>query len=73
MMFDPKTSKLFEDIEIFALDYNKENEQEREDATKIHQIIKSDYKRPDDIWKEINSIPACDVACDIRPITISDK
>lgn len=73
MVIEEKKSELFENIEIFALDYDKENDKEREDATKVHQIIKSDYKKSDDIRSEINKIPACDVACDIRPITISDK
>ncbi|HPC34981.1 MAG TPA: DnaB-like helicase C-terminal domain-containing protein, partial [Candidatus Absconditabacterales bacterium] len=73
MMFDPKISKLYEGIEQYAEQYEKEKEKEKEDAKIIHQIVKSERKKPNDIWAEINSIPSCDVACDIRPITISDK
>lgn len=73
MMFDPKISKLYEWIEQYAEQYEKEKEKEKEDAKIIHQIVKSERKKPNDIWVEINSIPSCDVACDIRPITISDK
>jgi len=68
-----KTSSLFESIEDYAKQYQEELAKEKEDAKVIHNIVKTDYKKPDDIWKDINSIPACDVACDIRPVTISDK
>lgn len=73
MMFDPKISKLYEWIEEYAKQYEQEKEKEREDSKIIHQIVKTERKKPNDIWAEINSIPSCDVACDIRPITISDK
>jgi len=73
MMFDPKVSKLFESIEEYAKQYDEEREKEKSDAQLVHQIVKKEREKPSDIWAEINSIPACDVACDIRPITISDK
>ena len=73
MMFDPKVSKLFESIEEYAKQYDEEREKEKADAQIVHQIVKKEREKPSDIWAEINSIPACDVACDIRPITISDK
>ncbi len=73
MIFDPKISNLYEWIEEYAKQYEQEREKEKEDAKIVHQIVKSEFKKQDDIWSDINSIPACDVACDIRPITISDK
>ena len=69
----PKTSKLFEWIEEYAAKYQAELDKEKEDALVVHQILKKDYNKPEDIWAEINSVPACDIACDIRPITVSDK
>ena len=73
MHIEEKQSKLFEDIEKYGEQYIKEKEQEREDSKKIHQLLKADYKKPDDVRWEINNIPACDIACDLRPVSISDK
>ena len=70
---NPKVSKLFESIEEYANKYQEELEKEKADAVVVHKILKKDYKKSDDIWEEINRIPACDVACDIRPVTTSDK
>lgn len=73
MSFDPKVSNLFENIEEYSKQYENEKQKEREDHQKIHQIVKTEWSKPNEIWAEINRIPSCDVACDIRPITISDK
>lgn len=69
---EEKKSVLFESIEEYAKQYDMEQEVEKKDAVIIHKISK-EYKKTNDIRSEINDIPACDIACDIRPVTTSDK
>jgi hypothetical protein len=73
MSIDPKISNLFENIENYAKQYQDEKEQEKKDMVIIKDIVKKERSKPSDIRAEINSIPACDIACDIRPVTVSDK
>ncbi|MFA5935150.1 MAG: hypothetical protein WC827_04690 [Candidatus Paceibacterota bacterium] len=66
LSFDKKDSILFEKIEEYAEIYTKEIENDRKEQSKIKDIIKKEYKQSDDIRRQINEIPACDIACDIR-------
>lgn len=69
----PQDSLTFDWLEEFAEQYKKEKEEDKKAQIKIKQIIKTEYKQSDNIWKEINSIPAYQIAEDIRWVTVSDK
>lgn len=71
--FNPKISFLFDWLEEFAGAYKIEREQEKNDHIQIKEVIRTEYKKSDDIWKQINEIPACDIACDIRWVTLSTQ
>jgi uncharacterized membrane protein len=60
-------------LEEFAKAYNAEKEEDKKAQVKIKEIIKSEYKQSDNIWREINEIPAYLIAEDIRGVTTSDK
>jgi hypothetical protein len=64
LICDEKQSKAFESIEEYAKKYEEEKKQEKIDAPKIHKITK-EYTKADDIWADINAIPAYEIACDI--------
>lgn len=73
LYFEEKQSIHFDRLEAYAVAYVKEKEQEKIDQQKIKQIVKVEYKKPEDIWKQINNVPACDIACEIRWVTIVDR
>ena len=54
----PQDSLTFDWLEEFAEQYKKEKEEDKKAQIKIKQIIKTEYKQYDNIWKEINSIPS---------------
>jgi len=68
--FEEKDSLAFSGIEEFAKQYKLDKEQQKIDEQKIKNIVRTEYKKPDNVWKQINEIPACDVACDIWWVTI---
>jgi len=73
MYFEEKNSELFWKIEELAEEYKKQKERDKQEQIKIKEIMKSDYKKWDDMRTQINNIPACDIACDIRWVTMVDR
>lgn len=71
--FDPKISLHFEMIEEFAEVYSKEKEEEKQAQKQIKEIVKKEYKKTDDIRKQINEIPARQIAEDIWGVVMCDK
>lgn len=73
LKFQPQVSELFERIEKYAEEYEKEIQIDREAQKQIKNIIKSDYKKSDDIRSQINNIPAHEIATDIWGVTLLDR
>lgn len=71
--FEPKDSLAFSALEEWAEVYKQELEQDKKAQVEIKRIIKQEYKNPDNIRKQINDIPARQIAEDIRGVTMMDK
>lgn len=69
----PQDSFSFDWIEEFSKAYILDIEEDKKAQVKVKEIIKSEYKQSDNIWREINSIPANIIAEDIRWVITSDK
>lgn len=73
IFFEKRDSPIFDKIEEYAEEYNKQKEECKKEQVKVKEIVKKDYRKPDDIWKQINEIPAWDIACEIRGVTMLDR
>lgn len=72
LYFNPQESKYFANIKEYAKQYEQQVQQDRQAQIEIKSIIKKDYNKSD-IWKEINSIPAHEIATDIWWVTLVDR
>lgn len=71
--FEPKESVSFEAIEWSAEVYRQEKEADKKAQVEIKRIVKNEYKHPSDIRKQINDIPANEIAEDIWWVITVDK
>ena len=69
LFFVEKDSKLFE-LEQFAEEYGKKEAIEKQNQQEIKETVRKEYTKWDNKWKKINDIPAREVACDIRWVSL---
>lgn len=70
--FTPQTSQHFENLEQYANELQVQKAQEKKDRTKIKNTVKN-YSQSDDVWAEINTIPARQLAEEIWGVEMLDK
>lgn len=74
LFLEERDSKAFAQIEEKAKAYNEEKAIDKKQQIEVRQIIKKDYnQKTSDVRAEINAIPAWEVACDIRWVTLVDR
>lgn len=70
--FREKESIHFNKIEEYADLYNKIREEDKKIKSEIRQIVREHHKK-DNLWEEINNLPAWDIACDVWWVNIVDR
>lgn len=71
--FIERKSQCFWMLEELSSRYKEEEKKEKEDLVIVKDIVRNQYKKWDDIREEINNIPAVEVACDIRWVSVVDR
>jgi hypothetical protein len=66
LWFEDKDSETFDMLEQLADMYKEEEAKEKKEKVEAKREIKGTYKKSDDMWAEINSIPVQEIAEYVR-------
>jgi len=69
LWFEDKDSETFDMLEQLADMYKEEEAKEKKEKVEAKREIKGTYKKSDDMWTEINSIPVQEIAEYVRWVT----
>ena len=68
LYFEPKDSETFASLELFATLYKEHDERERKERREVKELVKTTYKKGEDMRAEINSIPVQEIAEYVRGV-----